>query len=169
MKQIFNKIVAWVKKYKVTIIPILVLVLVFIVGVMAVRFDFSKENSYEPKNPEEVSLNDQSSSFLEAGSPELKDSEISSPNVEIVKVSDPIQNISKMTFNALCVSPEKEISVSTGTKVKFENIQGETKSIKIIETVYSIPQYKYRTYTFNTPGSFDVSCDGSVVGTVVVK
>ncbi len=169
MKQIFDKIVAWVKKYKDNIIPILVLVLVFIVGAMAIRHDFSKENSYEPKNPEEVSLDAESSLFLEAGSPELKDSEISSANVEVVKVSDPIESITKMTFNALCVSPEKEISVSTGTKVKFENIQGETKSIKILETVYSIPQYKYRTYTFNTAGSFEVSCDSTVVGTVVVK
>lgn len=169
MKQIFDKIVAWVKKYKDNIIPILVLVLVFIVGAMAIRHDFSKEKSYEPKNPEEVSLDGESNLFLEAGSPELKDSEISSADVEVKKDVTPVESTAKMTFNALCASPEKEISVPTGTKVKFENIQGETKSIKILETVYSIPQYKYRTYTFNTAGTFEVSCDGAVVGTVVVK
>ncbi len=172
MKQIFDQIVAWVKKYKDNIIPILVLILVFIIGATLARYDFSNKDSYEPRSPEEITLEDESDSFLEAEKLELgedlEDESISQNNSVVVKNVE--ENSSAvMKFNSSCLPTEKELSVAPGTKVKFENIEGETKTIKVVESVYSIPQYKYRTHTFRTFGNFEVSCNGTVVGTVVVK
>lgn len=172
MKQIFDQIVAWVKKYKDNIIPILVLILVFIIGATLARYDFSNKDSYEPKSPEEITLEDESDIFLQSEKiglgEDLKDESISQNNSSVVKNVE--ENSSAvMKFNSSCLPTEKELSVAPGTKVKFENIEGETKNIKVVESVYSIPQYKYRTYTFRTFGNFEISCNDTVVGTVVVK